>query len=248
MITLTIRNNLSQPHIVVVGGLHGNEILGLEVYKKIATDPIRFHNLTVIIPNIEAYVSQTRFVDEDMNRSFPGNSEGNYEQSLAAFMMPILKTADYVIDIHTTTSPEFTEAAIMGPLTTRNSMILKAFKVKNAVIMEPSILKTSLIGNTNDGVSIEYGINYVNEHSIVDQILESIYSLQNPKPTLDMHQTTTFYDAEKLIPTSFTGELKNFEYDSKLNGYPFIVDEKNYTTYRGFKVINRRTIELSSKN
>ena len=91
---------------------HGDETIGHAVAKEIQKLKITKGKVIIHVANEKAYKLKKRFVDQDLNRSFPGNVEGNHEQRLAVNILPIVKSADLVIDIHSTTS-ELKDALIV---------------------------------------------------------------------------------------------------------------------------------------
>jgi hypothetical protein len=244
MICLDIKNDPTSRRIAVVGCQHGNEVIGRQVYDVIKARQNEFKNLLVIVANTDAYVANKRYIDQDLNRSFPGDPRGNTEERLAAEILPLITEADYVIDLHTTTSPGFDRAAIVGPLDERNKRMIQAFDVNEVAVMETSLLKSSLIGNVRNGVSIEYGLKVAAQEGKADEIVVSILKLQEGEQIPSRRVST--YEVKGVIPLETKTEvpLRNFVYSDELEGYPFIVDEKHYTTMRGFLVVNKRWTHL----
>lgn len=87
-----------EPHIATVGpgeavaaivaGLHGDEPSGVRALKRLrrrleAGDLEPTGAVTLIIANPPALESEVRYLDADLNRSFPGDPEGNREERLA---------------------------------------------------------------------------------------------------------------------------------------------------------------------
>ncbi len=91
--------------ILVIGGMHGNETLGLEVVKLFQSEPV----LTVdtLLANEQAIEANSRYVGQDLNRSFPGDSTSReYEPKRAAEILEQAKRYDVVLDFHNTYCPE----------------------------------------------------------------------------------------------------------------------------------------------
>ncbi|MCC5918762.1 MAG: succinylglutamate desuccinylase/aspartoacylase family protein [Cryomorphaceae bacterium] len=103
------RSNNPGPCILLSGGLHGDEVNGVEIVRRIIDSPWINHLLcgTVIalpIINVYGFNQFSRDVPDgkDVNRSFPGSADG----SLAAIVADILTTKvlphiDFGIDFHT---------------------------------------------------------------------------------------------------------------------------------------------------
>ncbi len=90
--------------ILIIGGMHGNEPLGLEVVKLFQKKPVE--NVDVIFANEPAIASSCRFTKQDLNRSFPGDPKSKeYEPRRAAQLLHLTKRYDVVLDFHNTHCP-----------------------------------------------------------------------------------------------------------------------------------------------
>ena len=88
--------------ILVIGGMHGNEPLGIALADKFLSKPIK--GIDAVIANPAARAINERFVAQDLNRSFPGQSDDdNFEVRRAAELIEITKKYDVVLDFHNTT-------------------------------------------------------------------------------------------------------------------------------------------------
>lgn len=87
--------------ILAIGGMHGNEKLGLEIVKLFQDNPVG--NVDVLLANEQAIEANCRFVGQDLNRSFPGNSNStDYEPRRAAEILKITVGYDIALDFHNT--------------------------------------------------------------------------------------------------------------------------------------------------
>lgn len=92
-------------NILVIGGLHGNEKLGLELVNLIKRRPIK--NVSSVLANKEAIAKNYRFIKQDLNRSFPGDIQSvDYEQRRAAQLIKLASKYDIVLDFHSTYCPD----------------------------------------------------------------------------------------------------------------------------------------------
>ena len=96
------------PVLLLTGGLHGDEINGIEIIRRMINNgDIRPDRGTVIaVPLVNAYgfLQNERGVPDgkDINRSFPGSKSGSLAMLIAyKLMKEIIPQIDYGIDFHT---------------------------------------------------------------------------------------------------------------------------------------------------
>lgn len=91
--------------IFIIGGIHGNEIAGIEAAEKIKKLNIKKGKI-IVIPkcNIEACKNGERnpYYMQDLNRNFPGKDNGTNTERLAYEIYNLIKKEkpDIVIDLH----------------------------------------------------------------------------------------------------------------------------------------------------
>lgn len=107
--TFVYRSVNPGPSLLVLGGVHGDEINGVEIVRK-AIDSGIFQKLecgsVIAIPllNVYGFINFSRDVPDgkDVNRSFPGNMRGSLASRVArALTRKILPFVDIGIDFHT---------------------------------------------------------------------------------------------------------------------------------------------------
>ncbi len=93
-------------NILIIGGLHGDETLGIDIVKLLRQKPIA--NVVGIFGNPSAIATNTRYADVDLNRVFPGKADGNLEENRAVQVMNIVNTGnfDVILDFHNTTAKD----------------------------------------------------------------------------------------------------------------------------------------------
>ena len=96
------------PCLFVSAALHGDEINGVEIIRRLLHLPLlkklRGTLLAVPIVNVYGFVNRSRYLPDrrDQNRSFPGSDQGSMAARLAElFMEEIVTRSDYGIDLHT---------------------------------------------------------------------------------------------------------------------------------------------------
>ncbi len=91
--------------ILVIGGMHGNEPLGLEVVRLLRMQSAA--NIDTLLANEQAIKADCRFVLVDLNRSFPGSPTAtDYETRRAAEVLQACDGYDLVLDFHNTHCPD----------------------------------------------------------------------------------------------------------------------------------------------
>ncbi len=97
------------PTVLILGGVHGDEICGIEIVRQCLTEGL-FDDLlignVIAIPllNIYGFINFSREVPDgkDVNRSFPGNSRGSLASRVARTLTRrILPLTDIAMDFHT---------------------------------------------------------------------------------------------------------------------------------------------------
>jgi len=108
----------SGARVVVLGGVHGNEITGVMVVERLRAElasgvlALEAGTLTLVIGNPRAVELGKRGSEphEDLNRSFTAsgldtNGPTTYEARRARELAPIIAASDLVIDLHATNKP-----------------------------------------------------------------------------------------------------------------------------------------------
>lgn len=96
------------PVLLITAALHGDEINGVEICRRLLKLPklkqVRGTLIVVPIVNTYGFVQQSRYLPDrrDLNRSFPGSEKGSLGSRMAwQFTERILKKCTHVIDLHT---------------------------------------------------------------------------------------------------------------------------------------------------
>lgn len=143
-------------NVLVIGCVHGDELIGEKVIEELRKVAVLQGTLVTVIANTRAMKAGKRFIDQDLNRVFPGNPQGDHEEQLAYSLVPLLKEADIVLDIHSTTT-DTTSAIILTKVNQSIRQLLSIFNPKRVVLMEKKVGKTALTGFCKAGISFEYG-------------------------------------------------------------------------------------------
>lgn len=135
------------PTVLITAGIHGDEINGVEILRRLiqngALDHLNCGTLVLIpIVNVYGFINRSREVPDgkDVNRSFPGNMTGSLASRIARTLTKkILPEVDIVIDLHTGGQGHYNYPQIRYTRGDVNSQILG--KVFNAPVL---IAKTAI--------------------------------------------------------------------------------------------------------
>ena len=123
------------PVLLVMGGMHGDEVNGIEIIRRMTKrkqlQPERGTVIAIPILNVYGFLNFSRDVPDgkDVNRSFPGNQNGSLASRVAfAFMKEVLPNVDFGIDFHTGGSSRSNFPHVRSLLDTeQNLKLAKAF-------------------------------------------------------------------------------------------------------------------------
>jgi predicted deacylase len=96
------------PALCVIGGIHGDEMNGVEIARRIfaEVDPQALSGTLLVVPAANAFGFRTgnRYMPDrrDLNRSFPGTRKGSVASLVAnAIFSNVVRRCEYLIDLHT---------------------------------------------------------------------------------------------------------------------------------------------------
>lgn len=249
------KNKIKNPLVIIVGGVHGDELIGLKVIKKLNRLKVKKGSLLFLTGNPEAIRKKKRFIRQDLNRSFPGKNKGNHEERLAYKIKKIISKADYVIDIHSTT----TDVKNLTIITKTNSQTMKLVDLLNperVAVMKKSLGRKSLAYYCKAGIVMEYGKDkdIVTYKNIINDILHFLNKLDMiDVATKKKPKQTKFYKIKGVIskPEGFilNNKIKNFKkikkgsilaknkgevLKSSYDFYPILFGQKSYKDIFGF--------------
>ena len=102
------RGKKDGPTLFISAAVHGDELNGIEIIRRLMNqknfEVIRGTVIAVPMVNIYGVVNQSRYMPDrrDLNRSFPGSSQGSLAARVAhIFLTEIVSHCDYGIDLHT---------------------------------------------------------------------------------------------------------------------------------------------------
>jgi uncharacterized protein len=134
------------PTLFVSAALHGDEIIGVEIIRRLLRMPalgeLKGTLLAIPIVNTLAFLHQSRYLPDrrDLNRSFPGSKSGSLAARLAhLFLKEIVDRSDYGIDLHTGAIHRPNMPQIRGDLSNPETLRLcRAFGIPLLLNSEPT--------------------------------------------------------------------------------------------------------------
>ncbi len=98
----------SGPVILVCAAIHGDELNGIEICRRLMSelDPATLLGTVILVPivNVYGFIQQSRYLPDrrDLNRCFPGSERGALGSRLAyLFNQSLVQAATHIIDLHT---------------------------------------------------------------------------------------------------------------------------------------------------
>jgi len=149
----------SGPRLFLSAAIHGDEINGVEIIRRLLTLPtlkrLKGTILAVPIVNVHGLMNHSRYLPDrrDLNRSFPGTDKGSLAARIAnLFMKEIVEKSTHGIDLHTGALHRSNLPQIRANLDDPETEALaRAFEV-------PVIISSSLRDGSLREAAAEYGI------------------------------------------------------------------------------------------
>ncbi|EDZ48070.1 succinylglutamate desuccinylase/aspartoacylase family protein [Leisingera daeponensis] len=95
------------PTVFVSGGVHGDEVIGVEIIRRLLRAPnlttLKGTLIAVPIVNAFGFINHSRYLPDrrDLNRAFPGSEHGSLASRMAhLFMSEVVARSDLGIDLH----------------------------------------------------------------------------------------------------------------------------------------------------
>jgi len=144
------------PEVAVVGSIHGDEPCGRDGIEAVLADPPEIERpVKFVVANEEALEANQRYLDTDLNRSFPGDAESeSHESRLAAALTTALQDCT-VLSLHSTQSYEGM-FALVDELTPQLEGLCSALSV-DAVVQTKGANEGRLFATVDSVIEVECG-------------------------------------------------------------------------------------------
>lgn len=211
------------PVLLLMAGMHGDEINGMEIVRRMIrkgwNKPTAGTIICIPVFNIFGFLNVSRELPDgrDLNRSFPGSQSGSLASQFAFhFMKEIAPKVDYVIDFHTGSAQRSNAPQVRCVFNSLESLELARVFNPPFIINSSFIPKSVRESMKKMGKSIllfEGGkTNSINE-DIIKEGLEGIkrvmdyLSLRSFKTDNDENKIPLFIQSSKWIRSSHSGML-----------------------------------------
>lgn len=190
------------PHVTILGGVHGNERIGVRVLDALrlalfGVSPLRTSAGTHVIPTLTrgsitlAYGNPAAIrigtrgssPHADLNRCFPldvlsspaPGTEQSYEQRRARELAPILATSDILLDLHSTNKPSEPFVRIAGHTVVPSSLLQIAQRLPCSILLhDPKyLLAGGHVALTDEFVGAHGGLGVCFESGVATDVSDA---------------------------------------------------------------------------
>lgn len=237
-----ISSHLKKPLITIIGCLHGDELFGRTVFSYFRKHRTLYPNVKLILAHEAAIRRGIRFIEQDLNRSFPGKPHGMLEERLATALLKEVRSSNFVLDIHTTTS-DIRMTPIITKRSERTMRITKLCSSREVILIHPPLGEHALVNHVDGGVSLEFNRHYARTKQALDDVVQIVDRLIADRHPKSPHKQL-LYHVTRTIPRTahLPKNVANFKFIRSLNLYPFLLYEKAYPDFVAFGATKRERI------
>ena len=238
-----------EPEVAIVGSIHGDEPCGKKAIERFIQSDIAVEKpVKFIIANEKALEKDTRYVEKDLNRSFPGDiSSEVHEERLAARILEQVEGMN-VLSIHSTKSYEepFAAQSIL------NEEIMDLVKKTGVEIVSHGDEELGCLGEYARAVEAECGFQESDQAAenafklmknflAANKVIDEDYSLSDPE-VFDIYETVREPDF-KFVASNFQkveeGEVYALDDGEEVRAeedfYPVLMSTNGYSSILGHK-------------
>jgi succinylglutamate desuccinylase len=261
------------PTVVIMGAVHGDEKIGAMVVDKLQKELSQENihgEIYLIVGNPKAYQKNVRYIDCDLNRLYGekyaeiqnmDQNKLNYEERRILEIAPILKKADYLVDIHSTVIPsvafsytEYNEEHLNLACLFGTEYIVSAhldFRIEDLVSASDNFV------DNYGGIGITYESGWYRDLTSANQILNNVkrflrtlgVSFFDVDPLLAQDTKHIIIYSHILSKTDNFSFIENFSNLCPVTGGDLIAydgDEKIYAPRDSFIIFPKKTIGENS--
>lgn len=247
------------PTITILGGIHGNELTGIEVVKKLRDQfdssklKLKAGRLFLMLGNVCAIDQNKRSckIECDLNRQFTTSNLENppqdfYESKRAQEIAEVLRESDICLDLHATNKPS--EPFVCTPTMTDEKLeIIKRFGV-DRVLIDPNYIlggepaATDEFMETQGKIGICFETGWAKDTSRVDEVMRSVLDVLADQQVIEGDQVVR-YSGDQVVKWSGDQEVEVYQLAQAIKlteeGWRFAdgFGEKNFEGFAGGQVI-----------
>lgn len=177
---LTLIGSEPGKNVVVLAGVHGNEPCGVNAFDRVVPDlQIQRGSVTFEIGNPDALSQGKRFIDANLNRMFLPDSElserarASSEYRRSRELIPLLESADTLLDIHASNTPNAIPFIICEPGSFKTALSLPGSIISSGWDrLEPG--GTDYLVNKKGGIAICIECGYAGDPASDDRAVKAI--------------------------------------------------------------------------
>jgi predicted deacylase len=215
------RSKKDGPVLLLMAGLHGDEINGVEIVRRVVRNgwnkPSAGTIICLPVFNIFGFLNRSRALPDgrDLNRSFPGSKNGSLASQFAyQFMKELAPHVDYVIDFHTGAAQRNNAPQIRCVFKDKESLELAKvfappFIVHSGFI--PKSIRESVIKAGKKMLLFEGGMaNSIQENIVLEGVagvkrILTHLQMRQFKENIEAEQKTVFLKDDKWLRAPISG-------------------------------------------
>ena len=212
-----------QRKVIIIGGLHGDETLGIDLVNRIRNEPIA--GIDTIFGNPMATSVGSRYIDRDLNRVFPGKLDGCLEEVRANQIMQMVAGYDLIIDFHNTKSDD-NNCSFVGEKFIKETLQLSLFMGLNRIV--------------------------VADYDCINKYLPNCLSIEISFSSSDLNNTDYWYEklvalSKADIQTQDLAQLQLFKFIERVNGDLYQQFNFNFQNFESISRQDRLDLGMSAE-
>jgi len=242
-----------EPEYAVVACVHGDEKSGWEAIQKLKKAEYQIKKpLKLVMANEKAFEKDQRFVDVDMNRVFPGDTESDrYEERIAAQLLEEVGDLK-IIDLHSTASEDAPFAIVEYPSETQLEM-LRSLDLENVADMthlgakNPELEFVAVEVSEKSEDPGEDAFDILRNFLAAEGVIEAEYSKSQPE-IFEVYETEegagfefTAQNFRKVAEGEVFARKEGEKKVAKEDFYPVLMSTTGYEDMIGFKAEKKET-------
>lgn len=219
------------PEVAVVGGIHGDEPCGVRAIERLLTDdPVVNRSVALVVANEEALERGVRYVDEDLNRAFPGDPQGASHEARLAHRLRTQLEGCVTFSMHSTQSHE-SPFAIVREVDGLAEAVCPYLSI--AAVVESAAFSEGRLIEHADVIEVECGLQGSqaaadNAYRLVREFLGAVGALPRQEPATDGASESTLPGSSRITAGSGVPVLRLVERIPKRKGVEHEVYVENF--------------------